>query len=289
MGDDRRAVGERSKRFDSPDETVEFHGIVEEIVELGDLTVARIVQQPGWRWSNDMRSVVEGEWCEAHHVGVNLSGHQGFRLRDGTSLEIGPGEVYDIPPGHDGFTVGDEPVVAIEWSGPRTFGGLRTRAQNRVLTTLAFTDLVGSTEALARLGDAAWRDILSRHYESTRSVLERFGGREVATTGDGILATFAAPASAIHAVAELRLAAARDGLRIRGAVHVGEVEVVAEGVRGIAVHEAARIIDQAEPDEILVSEEAKNFAVAAGLAFEARGARELKGLPRPRELFAYVS
>jgi hypothetical protein len=106
---------------------VEFPGIVEQIVELGDLTVARIVQQPGWRWSNDMRSIVEGEWCEAHHVGVNLSGRQGFRLQDGTTLEVGPGEVYDIPPGHDGFTVGDEPVVAIEWSGPRTFGGVRGR------------------------------------------------------------------------------------------------------------------------------------------------------------------
>jgi class 3 adenylate cyclase len=278
----------RSKRFDSPDETVEFPGIREEIVDLGDATVARIVQEPGWRWSTDMRSVVEGEWCEAHHIGVNLSGRQGFLLRDGTTLEVGPGEVYDIPPGHDGYTVGDEQVVAIEWSGARSFGGLRTRTDSRVLTTLALTDVVGSTELLASIGDTAWRELLSRHYQAARSLLERFGGREVATTGDGVLATFAAPATAIRWAVEMQRIAAAEGLHLRGAVHVGEVEVVADGLRGLAVHEAARIVEHASADEILASEMAKTFAEAAGLAFHDRGLFELKGLPTQRRLFAFA-
>jgi class 3 adenylate cyclase len=284
-----RMGGERSKKFDEPDEIIEFPGIVEQIVEIGDLTVARVVQQPGWRWSKDMRSHVEGQWCEAHHVGVNLSGQQRFVFRDGTTIDVGPGEVYDIPPGHDGYTVGDTPAVMIEWSGPRTFGGLRTRAGNRILTTLVFTDLVESTEALSRMGDMGWRDLLSRHYESSRTILERFGGREIGTTGDGMFATFSATAAAIQCAAEIRSRAARDALRVRAGVHVGEVELVGNDVRGIAVNEAARIVGQAAPDEILVSEAAKTFAETAGLTFEDRGLHELKGIPTPRRLFAYVA
>jgi class 3 adenylate cyclase len=280
--------GERSKKFDEPDEILEFPGIVAQIVDIGDLSVAKVVQQAGWRWSKDMRSVVEGEWCEAHHVGVQLAGRQGWVLRDGTTFEVGPGEVYDVPPGHDGYTLGDEDAVMIEWSGSRTFGGLRTRTHNRVLTTLAFTDLVGSTEALARMGDAAWRDLLSRHYESVRSILERFGGREIETTGDGVLATFAAPATAIRCLAEIRSASDDEGLQVRAGVHVGEVELVGSRLRGVAVHEAARIVGQAEPGEILASEEAKAFAATSGLAFEDRGLHQLKGLPRERRLYAYA-
>jgi class 3 adenylate cyclase len=276
-----------AKKLDAPDEFVEFPGIAEQIVEMGDLTVARIVQQPGWRWSKDMRSVVEGEWCDAHHVGINLSGRQGVAFRDGSALEIGPGEVYDIPPGHDGYTIGDEPAVMIEWSGPRTFGGLRTAPHNRVLSTLAFTDLVGSTELLVRMGDSAWRDLLSRHYESVRSSLERFVGREIETTGDGVLATFAAPANAVRCLAEIQHRANGDGLRVRGCVHVGELEMVGNRLRGVAVHEAARILATADAGEVLVSEQAKAFAESAGLEFEDRGLHQLKGLPGERRLFAY--
>jgi class 3 adenylate cyclase len=276
-----------AKKLDAPDEFVEFPGIAEQIVEMGDLTVARIVQQPGWRWSKDMRSVVEGEWCDAHHIGFNLSGRQGVVFRDGSALEIGPGEVYDIPPGHDGYTIGDEPAVMIEWSGPRTFGGLRTAPHNRVLSTLAFTDLVGSTELLVRMGDSAWRDLLSRHYESVRSSLERFVGREIETTGDGVLATFAAPANAVRCLAEIQHRANGDGLRVRGCVHVGELEMVGNRLRGVAVHEAARILATADAGEVLVSEQAKAFAESAGLEFEDRGLHQLKGLPGERRLFAY--
>jgi hypothetical protein len=112
----------RPPNLSDPDETVRFPGYTEYIVEIGDVTVARVVQEPGWLYSRNMATVEEGRWCEAHHIGVTVSGRHGAVLRDGSRLEFGPDDVYDIPPGHDGFTIGDEAAVMIEWSGPRTFG-----------------------------------------------------------------------------------------------------------------------------------------------------------------------
>jgi class 3 adenylate cyclase len=266
---------------------VRFPGYTEYIVEIGDLTVARVIQEPGWVYSRDMATVDEGRCCEAHHVGVTVSGRQGVVLRDGSRLEFGPDDVYDIPPGHDGYTIGDEPAVMIEWSGPRTFGG-RASARNRVLTTLLLTDLVGSTETLARIGDAAWRDLLSRHYEANRAVLERHGGREIETTGDGMLAMFSAPVPAVRGAADLRSSAVKEGLHVRVGVHVGEVELVGGHVRGLAVHEAARIMAAARADEIFVSEIVRAFAAPSGLKFEDRGEHALKGLQEPRRLFVFA-
>lgn len=275
------------KNLSEPDEVVRFPGYTEYIVEIGDLTIARVIQDPGWVYSRDMATIDEGRWCEAHHVGVTVSGRQGVVLRDGSRLEFGPDDVYDIPPGHDGYTIGDEPAVMIEWSGPRTFGG-RSSSRNRVLTTLLFTDLVGSTETLARIGDAAWRDVLSRHYEANRAVIERHGGREIDTTGDGMLAMFSAPAPAVRCAGELRSSAFKEALHVRVGVHVGEVELVGGRVRGLAVHEAARIMAAAGSDEILVSEAVRLFAGASGLTFVDRGDHELKGLPEPHRLFAFT-
>jgi hypothetical protein len=90
------------------------------------MTVARTVQDPGWRWSTDMQPLVGGEWCEARHFGVVISGRFGASLRDGTALEFGPLDVYDIPPGHDGYTIGEEAAVMIEWSGMRALAGTQT-------------------------------------------------------------------------------------------------------------------------------------------------------------------
>ncbi len=275
------------KNLGEPDEVVRFPGYTEYIVEIGDLTIARVIQDPGWVYSRDMATIDEGRWCEAHHVGVTVSGRQGVVLRDGSRLEFGPDDVYDIPPGHDGYTIGDEPAVMIEWSGPRTFGG-RSSSRSRVLTTLLFTDLVGSTETLARIGDAAWRDVLSRHYEANRAVIERHGGREIDTTGDGMLAMFSAPAPAVRCAGGLRSSAFKEALHVRVGVHVGEVELVGGQVRGLAVHEAARIMAAAGSDEILVSEAVRLFAGASGLTFVDRGEHELKGLPEPHRLFAFT-
>lgn len=268
-----------------PSERISFPGLTGDIVEIGDFTVARVVNEPGWRWSTHVRPIVGGEWCQARHVGVVLSGRGMVILKDGRTHEMGPDDVFDIPSGHDGYTIGDEPFVVLEWSGVRTFAGSRSGA---VLTTLLFTDLVESTATAARVGDLAWRELLSGHYESVRTGLDHFGGREVNTTGDGVLAVFDGPAAAIRCAAAIRAAANRQDLNIRAGVHVGEVQMVGENVQGIAVNEAARIMAAAGADEILVSETTKVLASASGLTLEDRGEHELKGLPGPRRLFSYV-
>jgi class 3 adenylate cyclase len=276
-------AGASHKSLDEPDEQIEFPGLNAEVVEIGGMSVARLVHQPGWRWSTHVRPQVGGEWCQARHVGVVLSGRLRVFFEDGTSLEMSPGDVFEVPPGHDAEVLGDEPVVELEWSGVRTFVGGRGSA---VLTTLLFTDLVESTASAAGVGDVAWREVLSNHFESIRTELDRFGGREVNTTGDGVLAFFDAPAPALRAARAIRDAASRQGLHIRAGVHVGEVQMVGGNVQGLAVHEAARVMAEAGADEILASETTR--ALAAGLTFEDRGTHRLKGFPDERRLFALV-
>ncbi|HEX2089693.1 MAG TPA: adenylate/guanylate cyclase domain-containing protein [Actinomycetota bacterium] len=269
-------------------ETFTFPSATQTMVELGDLTVGRFVAQPGWRWSTHVRPEVGGEWCRARHVGVVISGRIRFITEDGTEMEIGPDDAYDIPPGHDAWVVGDEPVVQIEWQGLRTFVGSRGGLRGRRLATLLFTDLVESTSTAAGLGDSAWRELLSRHYQSARNALDRFGGREVKTTGDGMLAVFDAPAPALRCAAAIRSAAAFHNLQIRAGVHVGEIGLVGTDVEGIAVHEAARVMAAAGPQEILASEITRSLLTSSGIALEDRGLHSLKGLPGEHRLFAYA-
>jgi class 3 adenylate cyclase len=277
------------KNFDAPDRVLTFPKLTAELVEVGELTVGLIVSQPGWRWSEHVRPTVGGEWCQARHVGTILSGRVAVQLQNGRVQEFGPHDVFDIPPGHDGWTVGDEPCVQVEWAGLLTFAGLNTGLQGRALVTLLFTDLVDSTITAARLGDTAWRELLVNHFEVIRRELDRFGGREVATTGDGMFATFDGPARALHCARSIQRAAGEEGLSIRAGVHVGEVELVGANVRGVAVHEASRIMGQAAADEILVSETTRVLALPAGLAFEDRGVHELKGLEGEWRLHAVAT
>ncbi len=274
--------------LDEPNEVIEFPNIKASLVELGDLTVGLFVSQPGWRWSLHNKPKVGGEWCQARHIGVVLSGRLGIDFSDGTTAEFGPNEIFDIPPGHDGFTAGDEQCVQIEWSGIRAWAGFPTGVHSRVLRTLLFTDIVGSTEIASRLGDTRWRELLSSYLERARLELERYGGREVTTTGDGMLATFDGPARALHCAAAIRAAAYTENLHSRTGVHVGEVELVGDDVRGVAVHEAARIMAEAEANEILVSDLTRALAGATGLEFEDRGTRTLKGLDGEWKLAAFV-
>jgi class 3 adenylate cyclase len=274
--------------LETPGEVITFPKIVAKLVELGDLTVGLMVSEPGWRWSEHNRPTVGGEWCQARHIGVILSGRLGIDFSDGSHVEFGPNDVFDIPPGHDGYTVGDEELVQIEWAGLRAWAGFPTGVHSRVLRTLLFTDLVDSTEMASRLGDTRWRALLSTHFEHVRTELERFQGREVTTTGDGVLATFDGPARAVHCAAAIRARANADDLHVRAGVHVGEVELVGDDVRGVVVHEAARIMATADTDEILVSDLTRALATSTGLKFEDRGTHQLKGLDGEWKLAAFV-
>lgn len=281
--------GSYSKTFVRPDEVVRLPKLTASIVELGELTVSRTVSEPGWRWSEHVRPSVGGDWCQVRHVGVILSGQLGIVFPDGSEVVFGPGEVIDIPPGHDGYTVGDEPCVQIDWAGNRPFfASFLIGSRSRVLATILFTDLVDSTARATELGDARWGALLSEHFAAARAELERYGGREVKTTGDGLLATFDGPGQALRCAAAIRRIASRDGLQIRTGIHVGEVEIAGEDVRGVTVHAAARIMAAAGPNEILVSDLTRALAGASGLRFEDRGVHELKGLEGEWSLAAFI-
>ncbi len=275
------------KSLRTPDEHAELDRGKVDIVDLGDLTVGRVVVEPGWRWSEHLRPMVGGEWCEVRHAGMVVAGRFGYTFPDGTTLEVGPDDVFDIPAGHDGYTVGDDTCVMLEWAGARSTRGFTVGTGKRIVTTMLFTDLVGSTELATRLGDTAWHEVLSRHYESIRRELDRFGGREIETTGDGMLATFDAAATALECAVEIIRDANWLDLHVRAGVHTGEVQLLGNRLRGVAVHEAARVMATAGADEVLVSETTRVLATSSKLAFEDRGLQSLKGLGE-RHLYALV-
>jgi len=277
-----------AKNFDEPDEIVELPGLLEEVVEVGGYVVGREAVAPGWRWSKDTKPVVGGEWCEAHHVGLTLSGRWGVAMKDGRTLELRPGDVFDIPAGHDSWTIGDEPCITLNWAGLRRFFASKALLPDRFLATILFTDIVDSTRRASDLGDTRWTELLTRYEQIVGGELERAHGREVKNTGDGVLAVFEGPASALRCAAAMRAAANRQGLQIRAGIHVGEVESSGSDIRGIAVHEAARVMTASEPDEILVSEATRALSLANDLEFADRGEHDLKGVEGPRHLYAYV-
>jgi class 3 adenylate cyclase len=159
---------------------------------------------------------------------------------------------------------------------------------NRVLATVLFTDIVGSTAKAAELGDRAWRGLLAEHNLVARRLLERFGGREIKTVGDGLLATFDGPARAVRCAAAIRDGEAELGLELRAGVHTGEIELLPNDIAGVAVHVAARISALAGAGEILVSTTVRDLVTGSGLAFEDRGMRELRGVPGEWRVFAAI-
>ena len=150
---------------------------------------------------------------------------------------------------------------------------------DRVLATVLFTDIVGSTERAVELGDRRWRDALEQHHAIVRRELQRFHGREVDTAGDGFFATFDGPARAIRCACAIRDGVRGLGLEIRAGLHTGECELTADGkVGGIAVHTGARVTGPAGPGEVLVSRTVKDLVSGSGIEFEDRGEHELKGV-----------
>jgi class 3 adenylate cyclase len=193
----------------------------------------------------------------------------------------------ELPGGDDAPWAGDQDQVLDEVEQFLT-GKRHVPDVDRVLATVLFTDIVGSTERAAALGDSRWGELLTMHHERVRTELERFRGREVDTAGDGFLATFDGPARAVRcgqAIAE----AVRDlGIEIRAGAHTGEIELAGDEVRGLAVHIGARVGALAEPSEVLVSSTVKDLVAGSGLSFADAGEHELKGVPGTWRLYRVV-
>jgi class 3 adenylate cyclase len=181
--------------------------------------------------------------------------------------------------------LGDSDAIVDEMEEFLT-GERRPRPADRVLSTVLFTDIVGSTERAAELGDSRWRELLQRHDELVRRQLVRFGGREVKHTGDGFLATFDGPARGVRCAADIAEAVRVAGLEIRAGLHTGECELRASDIGGMAVHIAARVMSLAQPGEVLASSTVKDLVVGSGLEFADRGVHPLKGVPDEWRLYA---
>ena len=260
-----------------------------EVVTLDEVTVGRASWQPGWRWSRDLAPIAGTRSCEVHHLGYSVSGALHVVMDDGQAIDIPQGSVYEIPAGHDAWVVGDEPWVTVEWTSARVVGVAPEAPDERVLATVLFTDIVDSTATLRRVGDAAWRELLILHNRRLRDELNEFRGREVTTTGDGVLAVFDSATRAVRCAAAMTRSARDAGLSIRAGLHTGEVEFVGRDARGLAVHAAARVLALAGPDEVVISSTTNDLLEGSGLRTEDAGTFELKGLPGRRQVFRLVT
>jgi class 3 adenylate cyclase len=197
-----------------------------------------------------------------------------------------PGAKLIELPGVEGPLVWEMPELTLDRVQEFLTGVGRVAEPTRVLSTVLFTDIVGSTERVAALGDRRWREVLNVHDELARRLVEEFGGRLVKTTGDGILATFDGPGRAIRCAAALRDELAGVGVRLRAGLHTGEVELRDEDVGGIAVHIAARVMAAAAPGETLTSRTVQDLVVGSDIVLVDRGAHPLKGIAGPWQLYA---
>jgi class 3 adenylate cyclase len=199
-----------------------------------------------------------------------------------------PGAQVVMTPGSEGVVWFDEPepfVAAIE-----SFLGVQGPVieADRVLTTVLFTDIVGSTDHAAEIGDARWTALLAEHDVRTRHEIERHRGRFINSTGDGLIALFDGPARAVRCAGAMQPAIRELGLEIRAGCHTGEVELHGEDVRGITVHTAARVASIAAPSQVLVSSTVKDLTAGSGLVFEDIGEHELKGVPHRWRIYRVV-
>ena len=220
-----------------------------------------------------------------------------YRVGDGDYPDQGrymaekiPGaESVELPGKDHAYFVDPEPIAQ---EVQRFLGGIWGRGEwemvesDRVLATVLFTDIVGSTAKLAEMGDRRWHELLEQHHALVRRQLLRFSGREIGTAGDGFFATFDGPARAIRCAYSITEAVGTLGLDVRAGLHTGECELVEGKVGGIAVHIGARVAAQAGPGEVLVSSTVKDLVAGSGIRFRDRGVVELKGIPGDWRLYS---
>jgi class 3 adenylate cyclase len=276
------------KSFDQPDQREEVPLGLVESVTIGSMTMGRETLQPGWRWSTHVQPIVGTARCEFRHVGIQVSGRQGFEDREGATTIVGPGDAYDVAPGHDSWVEGDQPSISIDFVGVAGWG-LPAAPGQRVLKTILFTDIANSTEAAQRMGDRRWGALMTQHGEDVRMTLAARHGHEVKMTGDGFLAVFDRPADAVEAARAITQSAERLGFGVRAGVHTGEVEQIGDDLLGVAVNLAARVMDAAGAGEVMVSGTTRELLAGTDLAFVARGDFELKGISGTRTLYALAA
>jgi class 3 adenylate cyclase len=277
------------KSLDMPDEERQIPNGNVQIWELGDFVVGRIQFEPGWRWSKDVKPIAGTDWCEYHHLGLMMEGTLHYITPEGLEMEVTPGMLFEILPGHDAWVVGDEPVIQYDFAGMRTFALPAAGRSERVLGSLVATDIVDSTATAERVGPAAWRTMLAELNADSRRQIDKFRGKVVSNTGDGLIALFDGAERAVRCGAATSEAAARLGMRLRCGVHTGEVEILPDNVRGVAVHIVARVMALAAPGEVLVSGTTHELVAESDLLFEDRGSHELKGVTGARQIWALSS
>jgi class 3 adenylate cyclase len=280
------------------------HRYFEELAREWAPEVADDLEFVGWFVAHMRRSLSPGAALTAYRTAMELDVRDLLAaVRVPTLIhprpaQPGPGhyaaarirgsEVVELPPFRGVYTWVDDDAHQATMDATASFiSRLRTgRDAERVLATVLFTDIVGSTEMAGRLGDTAWRELLERHHAIVRRELARFHGRELDTAGDGFFASFDGPARAVRAAAALREPLRAVGLEIRAGLHTGEFEVSDGKIVGIAVSIGARIASLAGAGEVLVSSTVKDLVAGSGLVFDDRGEHQLKGIVEAWHLFA---
>lgn len=199
------------------------------------------------------------------------------------------GAKYVEFPGRDHLPWGTDADAILDEVEEFLTGERHGSEPDRILATILFTDIVGSTDRAVVLGDRRWRDLLESFYGVVRRELPRFRGLEVGTVGDGMLATFDGPARGVRCARSIADAVLPLGVNVRTGLHTGECEVIENNVGGIAVHTAARVATLAQPGEVLVSHTVKDLVAGSGIRFESRGTHTLKGVPGEWPLFAAIA
>jgi class 3 adenylate cyclase len=276
----------QAKSFATAADVRKFSNGTTAVLQLDETVVGYGVYEPGWRWSTDMPGLAGSATCQLHHVGYAISGTLHVLTDTGDELEVQAHSLYEIPPGHDAWVVGDERFVTLDWSSARGWATLLNEGSgDEVVVTVVFTDIVDSTATLHRIGDQAWRERLASHHARMREQLNVFRGREVKTTGDGLLAVFDRPLRAVRCAEAMAAIARSLELPIRVGVHTGEVDFAGDDARGLAIHTAARVMALGGADDVMVSATTRDLLEGSGIRLQDAGEHELKGLPGARRVY----